>query len=164
MCYTWRAPIIPLSLARGTKGRPSRPATQHTKINLNMPALPQTLPPSSTKVLITGGTGYIGQWILRTLLNRGYAVRAVVRSAEKEQGLRDAFTKEGDHERLEFVVVEDLIKEGSFDEAVKGVDAIVHVASPLPSQSAEEDPNNTIKPAVQGSLNVLNSALKHGYG
>ena len=129
-----------------------------------MPALAQTTPPSSTKVLLTGGSGFIGQWILRTLLDHGYTVRAVVRSAENEKGIKAALTKEGDHEKLEFVVVKDLANEGAFDEAVKGVDAIIHLASPLPSQLADDDPENSLRPAIQGSLGLLNSALKYGYG
>ncbi|PPQ68868.1 hypothetical protein CVT24_007677 [Panaeolus cyanescens] len=50
--------------------------------------------------------------------------------------------------------------EGAFDEAVKGVAAILHVASPL--SSGGSDPDLLIKPAVGGTVGVLNSALHYG--
>lgn len=49
----------------------------------------------------------------------------------------------------------------AFDEAVKGVDGIVHTASPL--SYSFNDPNEAIGPAVNGTLGVLKSAAAHGY-
>lgn len=37
-------------------------------------------------------------------------------------------------ENLEIVLVEDLLKKGAFDNAVTGMDGVVHVASPLTKQ------------------------------
>ena len=53
-----------------------------------------------------------------------------------------------------------LPQDGAFDEAVKGVDAIVHTASPVTDKG--EDPTQLIVPAVQGTVGILASALKHG--
>ena len=53
-----------------------------------------------------------------------------------------------------------LSQEGAFDEAIKGVDAIVHPASPVTDKG--EDPTQLIVPAVQGTVGILASALKHG--
>ncbi|KAJ3563426.1 hypothetical protein NP233_g8946 [Leucocoprinus birnbaumii] len=39
------------------------------------------LPPA--KVLVTGANGYLGMWIVRTLLEQGYSVRVTVRVASK---------------------------------------------------------------------------------
>lgn len=52
------------------------------------------------------------------------------------------------------------LQEGAFDEAVKGVDAIAHTASPFHTRA--KDPAELIVPAVQGTVGVLTSALKHG--
>ncbi|TEB22540.1 hypothetical protein FA13DRAFT_1740936 [Coprinellus micaceus] len=43
-----------------------------------MPALPST--GSNPTILITGANGYIGTWAVKTTLERGYSVRAVVRT------------------------------------------------------------------------------------
>lgn len=49
---------------------------------------------------------------------------------------------------------------GAFDEAVKGVDAIEHTASPVHLNA--DDPDEFIVPAVKGTIGVLESALAHG--
>ncbi|KAH9973391.1 hypothetical protein BJV74DRAFT_864462, partial [Russula compacta] len=63
-------------------------------------------------------------------------------------------------DRFELVVVEDITKDGAFDEAVRGVDAIAHTASPFHFKATE--PDDLIIPAVRGTTSILNSALKHG--
>ncbi|KAF8959849.1 hypothetical protein BDZ97DRAFT_1940549 [Flammula alnicola] len=50
--------------------------------------------------------------------------------------------------------------EGAFDEAVKGVAAIEHMASPF--HSNVKDPEEFFRPAVQGTVGILKSALKNG--
>lgn len=70
-----------------------------------MPALP---PNTSAKVLITGATGYVGQWVLRVLLDRGHTARVVVRSEEKANDVKGVFPE--DPSKLEYVVVEDMTK------------------------------------------------------
>ncbi|EPQ50349.1 NAD P-binding protein [Gloeophyllum trabeum ATCC 11539] len=118
--------------------------------------MPAVAPPS--KVLVTGANGYIAIWVVRRLLEKGYAVRGTVRSESKATYLRHLFSTYGD--KHEVVVVEDITKEGAFDEAVKGVDAIEHTASPFHLNC--DDPNEFIEPAVKGTTGVLQSALKYG--
>ncbi|KAK0199490.1 D-lactaldehyde dehydrogenase [Desarmillaria ectypa] len=113
---------------------------------------------SAAKVLVSGANGYIAIWVVRTLLERGYSVRGTVRSTEKGKHLLESFKGYGD--KLEVVVVEDITKEGAFDEAVKGVDAIAHTASPFHMNAV--DPQELIGPAVKGTAGMLASALKNG--
>lgn len=114
---------------------------------------------TSGKVLVTGANGYIAMWVVDSLLRQGFTVRATVRSADKGTHLKQRYASEyGD--KLEVVVVEDITKEGAFDEAVKGVDAIEHTASPFHLNAVE--PDELIVPAVKGTLGVLQSALAHG--
>jgi uncharacterized protein YbjT (DUF2867 family) len=61
-----------------------------------------------SKVLVSGANGYIAAWIVRTLLERGYAVRGTVRTAEKGRHLSESFNSYG--EKFEVVVVEDITK------------------------------------------------------
>ncbi|KAG6336084.1 hypothetical protein ID866_3010 [Astraeus odoratus] len=110
------------------------------------------------KVLISGANGYIAMWVARELLEQGYSVRGTVRSAAKGVHPRRQFAKYG--EQFEIVVIEDMTKEGAFDEAVKGVDAIVHTASPAHLNARH--PEELIEPAVKGTVGILQSTLKHG--
>jgi nucleoside-diphosphate-sugar epimerase len=52
-------------------------------------------------------------------------------------------------------------QEGAFDEYVKDVDAVEHTASPVGLTSV--DPQDLIRPALQGTTSVLKSVLVHGY-
>ncbi|KAJ3493086.1 hypothetical protein NMY22_g20255 [Coprinellus aureogranulatus] len=101
-----------------------------------MPVVPAN---SNAKILITGASGFVGQWVLRKLLDRGHTARVVVRSESKANGVKKVFAD--DVSKLEFVVIEDMSKEGAFDEGVVGVDGVVHVATPLPGE--HEAPEGT---------------------
>ncbi|PVF98194.1 NAD(P)-binding protein [Serendipita vermifera] len=114
--------------------------------------------PASSKVLLTGGTGFLGIWTLKELLERGFTVRAAIRSESKAEHIRNALKEHIEH--LEFVIVDDITQPGAFDEAVKGVDGIIHSASPLSSGDPGLDPNLLIEPAVNGTIGIIKSALK----
>ena len=109
--------------------------------------------------MITGASGYIGSWTVKELLENGYTVRACVRDKNntgKVQHLLDlAKRTPGKLELWEA----DLLKEDSFDAAVKGCDAVFHMASPftLRFKDAKRD---LINPALQGTKNVLNAASR----
>lgn len=60
------------------------------------------------------------------------------------------------------VIVEDLEKEGGFDDAVKGVDAVLHTASPFHGNVTTGIYEDLINPAVNGTKNVLKSIKAHG--
>ncbi|KAH8826045.1 hypothetical protein DL96DRAFT_1607040 [Flagelloscypha sp. PMI_526] len=117
--------------------------------------MPSVLPPA--KVLVSGANGYIAVWVVKTLLEKGYSVRGTVRSQDKGKHLLETFKSYGD--KFEIVVVSDITAEGAFDEAVKGVDAIEHTASPFHFNA--DDPDELIKPAVDGTVGILKSALKY---
>lgn len=68
--------------------------------------MPAVQPPA--KVLVSGANGYIAIWVIRTLLEKGYAVRGTVRSADKGEHLKEMFKSYGD--RHEIFVVEDITK------------------------------------------------------
>ncbi|KZT25504.1 D-lactaldehyde dehydrogenase [Neolentinus lepideus HHB14362 ss-1] len=110
------------------------------------------------KVLVTGANGYIAIWVVRRLLEAGYTVRGTVRSPAKGEHLKKSFESYGN--KLELHIVEDITKEGAFDDAVKGVDAIEHTASPFHFKASH--PDELLGPAVKGTVGVLQSALKFG--
>jgi nucleoside-diphosphate-sugar epimerase len=94
---------------------------------------------------------------LKTLLEDGFTVRAAVRSQSKADYLKSRFAEHED--KLEFVIIDDITTPGVFDDAVKDVDAVLHTASPLSGPDPLGDADNYIKPAVDGTLGVLKSAL-----
>jgi nucleoside-diphosphate-sugar epimerase len=63
---------------------------------------------SSGKILVTGASGFIAVWVVKSLLEAGFSVRGTVRSEGKGEYLKKAFEKYG--EKIEYVIVEDIEK------------------------------------------------------
>ncbi|PPQ89823.1 hypothetical protein CVT25_007524 [Psilocybe cyanescens] len=129
--------------------------------------MPAVLPVQSSlagvRVLVSGANGFIALHVVKTLLEQGYIVRGTVRSEEKGRRLEERF-REVYGSKFEWIVVEDIAKDGAFDDAVRDVDAIQHVASPAGvNETGDQSPDVYIKPAVQGTLGILRSALKFGH-
>lgn len=113
------------------------------------------------KVLLTGISGYIGQHCAVELLKNGYAVRGSVRSVAKTAKLTEEISQHVDPKgNLEYCEL-DLLSDQGWDDALKGVDFVMHVASPFFSK-IPEDENELIRPAVQGTLRALQAAHKAG--
>ena len=110
--------------------------------------------------LVTGGTGFLAGWIIRYLLERDSKVRTTVRSSSKAEVVRDVLSSEGvDPSGLEFVVADLGSREG-WEDAMDGVRAVVHTASPLGGRD-HEDPS-LIPVAEAGARNVLGAAIRRG--
>ncbi len=91
-------------------------------------------------ILATGTSGHVGYRTLIEALSKGYKVRAAVRSESKIAEIKAAKSTQPYLEQLTFVIVPNIEKDGAFDEAVKGADYIVHIASPLAQPSGESPP------------------------
>ncbi|KAF2100187.1 NAD(P)-binding protein [Rhizodiscina lignyota] len=119
-------------------------------------------------VLITGGTGHIGFRTTILALEAGYRVRLSVRSQKRADAVLSAPTFKAIASKLApnaitFTTVEDITTPGAFDNAVKGVDYVIHIASPITTGgqlSTDEYKEYFIKPAVQGTVGMLESAAK----
>jgi len=85
------------------------------------------------KVLITGITGYLGAWVLETFLKTGeYDVWGTVRSKANLTKLDPIKNHIGEDLFAKVEIVEvDLSDDASINSAVKGVDFVIHVASPI---------------------------------
>ena len=101
------------------------------------------------KVLVTGVSGYIGPHCAAELLEQGYSVRGTVRSAAREASVRRAVgSVSARADEIEFAQA-DLLDDAGWSEAVSGCDFVLHVASPF-IMGEPKDPNDLIKPAVEG--------------
>ncbi|KAH9918248.1 NAD(P)-binding protein [Epithele typhae] len=113
---------------------------------------------ASGKVLVTGANGYVAVWIVKSLLDAGYAVRGVVRSEKKGVHLQKIFKPFGDN--FEIAIVPDITDETAFGPLLEDVDAVLHTASPVDMTVIE--PDDFIVPAVQGTTSVLKATATHG--
>lgn len=111
-----------------------------------------------SRVVVTGGAGFIGSRLVRGLLGRGYSVVVLDNfcsgSWENLRGLRG-----GD----EFEVVDGDVRDRRVVRKVmKGADGIVHLAALIDVEASVKDPFETHEVNVNGTLNVLHEAVKAG--
>eukprot|EP01018_Ginkgo_biloba_P000113 Gb_05655 [translate_table: standard] len=107
------------------------------------------------RVCVTGVGGFIGSWLVKLLLIKGYSVNAVVRNPddEKYDHLRGL---EGAKERRVLVKV-DILNYESLLSAIHGCHGVFHLACPI-----IDDPKQVIEPAVKGTENVLEACAEMG--
>lgn len=122
-------------------------------------SLPHALPqqdlalPTSSLVLVTGATGFIASHIIQQLLSLGFHVRATVRTASKASTSQT--TTHQNHPNYSTAIVPDIAAPNAFQDAIRNVDAIVHVAS---DTSLSSDPNTVIPAVKTATLNLLEAA------
>jgi dihydroflavonol-4-reductase len=117
------------------------------------------------RVLVTGGTGFLGAHCLLQLLAAGHEVRATLRDPARAAELKAMLRQGGAGAGADRVAlfVADLNSDRGWGEAVAGCDAVLHVASPFPSR-APKDENELIRPSRDGALRVLAAARDAGVG
>jgi nucleoside-diphosphate-sugar epimerase len=107
------------------------------------------------RVLITGGTGFVGGWTAKAIADAGHDVRFLVRTPEK---LKTSVAQLGVD--VSDFAVGDITDRVSVREALRGCDAVVHSAALVatdPRQTAEMLTTN-----MQGAQNVLGQSVELG--
>lgn len=112
----------------------------------------------SGQVLVTGGSGYIGGFIIRQLIAEGWSVNTTIRSLARETEVRQALAVPP--ERLRFFAA-DLLNDAGWADAAAGCSHVVHVASPLPGGAVRHE-DDLIVPAREGALRALRFAHAAG--
>jgi nucleoside-diphosphate-sugar epimerase len=105
-------------------------------------------------ILITGGTGFLGAYIIKALVEAGHRVRAIRRTVKvpffiPEKILQQVEWMEGD--------VLDIV---SLEEAMQGIDGVIHSAALVSFRQSDRAAMNSIN--IEGTANVVNAALEAG--
>ncbi|KXZ48837.1 hypothetical protein GPECTOR_25g422 [Gonium pectorale] len=146
---------IPVTTAGGSaaSGHPRPPPSFLDRVPL-YPAEQEAAP---SRVCVTGATGYVAGPIVARLLAAGHTVHATSRDPGNMETVAPLMSLPGATERLRLFRA-DLLKEGSYDEAVAGCDFVIHTASPFALGMSRRDVRRKlIDPAVRGVENVLAS-------
>ncbi|CAH2042036.1 unnamed protein product [Thlaspi arvense] len=108
-------------------------------------------------VCVTGGSGFIGSWLVRLLLDRGYTVHATVKDLKDEKETKHLEALDGAESCLRLFQM-DLLDYASIFAAVKGAVGVFHVASPCIVDEVKDPEKELLDPAIQGTNNVLTAA------
>ena len=104
-------------------------------------------------VLVTGGTGFIGAYIIRELVHRGHRVRALRRNAHLPFFIEPVIFN-----KVEWMNC-DILDPVGLDDAMKGVEAVIHAAAIVSFR--EEDRRKLYKTNIEGTANVVNAAIEN---
>ncbi|WP_086348288.1 SDR family oxidoreductase [Candidatus Enterococcus clewellii] len=110
------------------------------------------------KVLVTGGTGFVGMQIIFQLLQKGYSVKTTVRSLKSKSTVVEVLRKNGASmlENLSFAEA-NLSKDEGWDAAMDECEYVLSVASPV-FFDIPKDEQEVIRPAIDGIIRILKAA------
>ena len=112
-------------------------------------------------VLLTGISGYIGLHCAKELLDRGYRVRGTVRNQAKGREVQNTLAEASVDTQHLMIVELDLTSDHGWESAAAGCEFVMHVASPFIIANPK-DPQELLKPAIDGTLRALRAAKKAG--
>lgn len=104
------------------------------------------------RVLVTGGTGFLGAYIILELVAKGWPVRAIRRGDAQA-----AFIPSAVWEKVEWMSG-DVLDVIGLEEAMEGVEAVVHSAAKL--SFSRQDRREMYQTNIEGTANVVNVALE----
>lgn len=115
-------------------------------------------------ILVTGGTGLVGSYLLYELTRKGYKVRALLRPGKKPYDTKKLFnclSPENDRliEQIEWAEG-DVLDPFSLSEAMQGVDYVYHCAALISFNPRELKEMLAVN--VEGTSNVVNACLENG--
>ena len=103
-------------------------------------------------ILVTGGTGFLGSYIIKLLVEKGYRVRAIRRSSKLPTWMDESVFK-----NVEWVEG-DVLDVVALEEAMEGVEAVIHSAAVVSFLKKERKTMYQVN--IDGATNVVNVMLE----
>ncbi len=115
----------------------------------------------TSKVLLSGVTGFLGSHTTIQLLNKGYEVIGTLRDKRRAVEIHQIIAKHTSYPDRLTLVEADLLDENIWQTLTEGVTYVQHIASPFP-RTLPKNEEELVQPAKQGTLHILNAASKNG--
>jgi len=108
---------------------------------------------NSDRILVTGGTGFIGAYVIRDLLQKGFTnIHAIKRASSPTEMIQDFY------DQVQWSEC-GLLETASLDKIIQNVDAIIHCAAIISLNPSDRKMMYRIN--VEGTANIVNLALTH---
>ena len=108
-------------------------------------------------VLVTGGTGFLGSYIIKQLVEKGYAVRAIRRNNKPGNYQVPFWIPKEIFTNVQWVEG-DILDVVALQDAMEGMDVVIHSAAIV--SFAKKDRKDMYQVNVDGTANVVNMALE----
>ena len=109
---------------------------------------------ATESILVTGGAGFVGATLVRRLVASGYRVRVFDNLSTGDEAHLTGVDAE--------LVVGDIRDDDALDDALKGLDAVVHLAAAGSVVGSIDDPFGNFESNVLGTFRVLDAARRAG--
>ena len=106
-------------------------------------------------VLVTGGAGFIGRWVVKNLVDTGHDVSVV---DDLSNGRKENLSEFG----LEPIQADIRDRKRMSEVFAAGYDLCIHAAAQINVQESLDNPEKSVAVNVNGSFNVLEEARKYG--
>lgn len=111
--------------------------------------------PQISNILVTGGTGFVGAYIIKELVQQGFSVRAIKRTTAQLPGFIEPAILNKVH-----WVEGDILDVVALEDAMQGIDAVIHSAAIVSFSKKERSKMYHVN--IEGTKNVVNTALETG--
>lgn len=111
----------------------------------------QYINPPAT-IFVTGGTGFLGAYIIKELVQKGYRIRAIRRN-----NIVPYFIPANVFKDVEWIKG-NVLDTALLEDAMKGMDAVIHAAAKVSFVAGEN--REMFATNIEGTANVVNAALR----
>jgi UDP-N-acetylglucosamine 4,6-dehydratase len=107
---------------------------------------------NNTTILVTGGTGSLGQNLIEKIIQKNYRVRVMSRNENNLVMLKEKY-------RDIDIFIGDISNKCSVEQAMVGINGVFHLAAVKHVDLAEKFVQETVETNIVGSLNIYNLSL-----
>lgn len=109
-----------------------------------------------TKILVTGGAGFIGSALVKRLVSEGHNVRVM---DDYSRGIPGRLLElEGKVEMTQG----DVRVEAEVDRAIAGMEIVYHLAAVNGTENFYHHPDRVLEVSVKGTMHTMDAAIRHG--